>query len=246
MRSRLYASLLAGSAFLGCKTDDVGSAVRDDGVETSEGGPTEAPAQSLEPVTSQIDVQPGEDPIALTFENHGSEYWLMNKVGEGTGYMAGSSGSYRPYGASCEDGDPLCESKPTEAARRCMKQSSDTLKEIEANPPAEWVAFKEKYGSLYFYGWVNDYNTMSKNTNVVRGRIWYGPFNWQGSGVTLGDPEYRPSGYIKWASAIYPDGTCKSPSVGLFLRLLRMMDQCAENPGPGCCGEALEHDANEC
>lgn len=242
MRYGLYGMIVA-IAVSACKTDDSDSDLRDEsGVDVV---PPGEPVD-LEPVTSQIVVQPGDEPIAVTFENHGSEYWLMSKTGEGTGYMAGSSGTYHPYGASCAADDQLCLQRPTEAARRCMKQSSDTLKALEANPPAEWTAFKEKYGSLSFYGWVNDYSTQSKNTSTVRSRIWYGPFNWQGSGKTLGDQDYVPSGYIKWASAIYPDGTCKSPSVGLFLRLLKIMDQCKESPGPGCCGEALPHDANEC
>src|SRR5687768_9925001 len=80
-------------------------------------------------VEGMVSNDPYDGPI---FENHGSEFWLHNQYGQNL-WIRDTSGAdgKRVYQ---DEGLPNGPIAVSEAAKRCMKQGSDTLKSVLANP----------------------------------------------------------------------------------------------------------------
>jgi hypothetical protein len=209
--------------------------------------------ESPKPETSVIVFGTDEEPMNDVFPKQSFRFWLMSPTGKSTAFMTEEADVfYHPQNEACkkdaddEEGYEFCGKKPSELARRCMRSSYEVQQSILADPPKEWLDFKAKYGELEFEGWINDYEALGNASAQSEQKSWFGPFNWQGDGHKMGDPEFTPKGTIQWASAIYHDGTCTTPSRDLFIRLVMMMDHCAVAPGPGCCGKTIPNDPNGC
>jgi len=243
MRNQLIL-IVAATLFVGCRTTSTpSSAMKDAPVPTPapEGDPQPTPQpggvdplvgapDSLDPITSVItDESPFEGDH---FENHGSEFWLYGETGRNTGHMTFDT-VYGPYRDS--PANPTYDGKEVKnSTRRCMLQASETLKRIEANPHPDYAAFRQKYDGrwLAFFGWIDDYRLFTRANPSRPPR--QGPFNWQSNGQRPGSADYRIGGYVKWHGVHLSDGTCRTPSLGQFLHLLKVMDNCETNPGPAC------------
>jgi hypothetical protein len=151
------------------------------------------------PVVTRIVIGEGEAPIERTFVG-GSEYWLYGTTGRGLGLMTFSDrGNYRVYQNSrpCEElQDPnWCNLVPSEMARRCMRQASNTLEAIRASGDMPDT------GGLGFFGWIND------GAAIPGGRANGGIWVWNES-------------LIKWVGSVSSDGVCRTPSLSDLKALL--------------------------
>lgn len=150
------------------------------------------------PVITKIKLEPGSQPISQIFTG-GHEFWLFNSNGKNTGLMVfGGQNNYKPYGgAPCSSlsNPDFCDLKPSEMARRCMRQAGNTLDAIKAsgNMPDT--------GGLGFFGWINDGAAIPGAK--ASGKIWV----WEES-------------LIKWVGAVSSDGTCVTPSLSDLKKLL--------------------------
>jgi hypothetical protein len=242
MLRRLFSPKIVGALSVGILSVGIIScrATRNDAtVKDAPDQPSTPPADGVDPLLGSPESQ---EPIVSVitdesefdgdhFENHGSEFWLYGENGRNTGHMTFDT-VYGPYRSSPPN--PAYDGKSVKnSTRRCMKQASETLKRIEASPHPDYTAFMQKYDGrwLSFFGWIDDYRLLTERqpTNARQG-----PFNWQSNGQRPGSPDYKIGGYIKWHGVHLPDGTCKTPSLGQFLRLLKVMDNCETNPGPSC------------
>lgn len=152
------------------------------------------------PVVTRIELAEGYLPIELTFVG-GSEYWLYDEAGRGTGLMTFSDrGPYQVYQnqTPCADlPEPeWCNLNPSEMARRCMRQASNTLQAIRNSGDMPDTR------GLGFFGWINDGAAISGAR--ASGSIWV----WSES-------------LIKWVGSVSSDGVCTTPSLSDLKALLR-------------------------
>jgi hypothetical protein len=212
-----------------------------------------SPPESPTGETTVIVYGTDEQPMTDVFPGHKFQFWLMTPAGKATGFLTqGPDDPYHPQSESCKSlgdddaGQEFCEKKPSEFAKRCMRLSYDVLQDILLDPPEEWTNFKTKYGEIEFAGWMNDYESLGAPGQSNEKKSWFGTFSWGPDGSRAGDAKFVPNAPIQWASAIYPDGSCTTPSRGLFIRFLEIMEHCAKEPGPGCCGTPLANDPIGC
>lgn len=98
-----------------------------------------------------------------------------------------------------------CEARPSELAKRCMRQAGDTLKAILAMNPPEYVDYLTRNRAPNYFGWIDDSGTFGGTGSSK------GPFRWRT--------------YMKWAGSVTADGTCTTGSLGQFVKQIKAFDQ---------------------
>lgn len=98
-----------------------------------------------------------------------------------------------------------CQARPSELAKRCMRQAGDTLKAILAMNPPEYVDYLTRNRAPSYYGWIDDAGTYGGSGNAT------GPFRWRT--------------YMKWAGSVTADGRCTTGSLGQFVNQIGAFDQ---------------------
>ena len=145
-------------------------------------------------------------PVDRTFGG-GNEYWLYGI--RGASMRAWGTGTFSPYNGpntpaerrvTCQTEvvaqNGWCDWEPSEMARRCMRQSANTLDAIRASGINTC-----NHG---FFGWIND-GARVPGASASRGRgIWV-------YGTSL----------IKWVGAVSSNGICETPGIDELKTLLR-------------------------